>query len=147
MGDRTSVQIEIGGDLPASAVAEFLDLCEVESLTTDWSTAVTADDLVGRTESLTLCACDVNYGNLDELEPFLREHKLKYRKEWDAGGDYSSGAQVFNGEKLVECDSSGIGLEITIGATELRKLGSYEAIIARLDGLTFNLPPFKIVEP
>jgi hypothetical protein len=157
MGDRVAVIIRIGGPLPRSLIPALVEACEADCARMDWGGGVASAlteqavlDLKG--EQLELYAAEVNYAELDNLEPFLVEHGLLYRIEWEAGGGFSAGGKVYDlickigGHGAVEYEISGLGEDTSITAAEIRKLGDYESVLARLDRLDGPLPPLEVVD-
>ncbi len=145
MGDRTSVQITIGGDLPRSLVGELVDLCQAERLMVDWFEPVGAADIVMSQDGLTLGAHEVSGTNFDELEPWLVEHKMPYRKSWDAGIGFGAGGEFFDGEDTVEFSGGEAGSPIALDEHRIRELGSYDAVLAHFAKLNAPLA-LRIVE-
>lgn len=116
MGDRTDYQITIGGKMTPDTLSQLVETIEAEGLGLEWEGGATADELRGafvdaalNGQAVTLNAHDVNYGNADDVESFCCAHDLPYRKEWDAGGGYGPGVEVFDGEACREYTSAGIG--------------------------------------
>ena len=157
MGDRTSVAIEIGGNLDAALLPELIEAIEADGLDFDWGMSeVTKDTLLSwitpdaekpEGSSLYLTAHKVNYASLETLESFCAEHGLPYRKEWDAGGDYGAGGELFDGQKTVKYTTSQIGGSPALTAHEIRSFGGYEKLLAYLDTLQAPVPPLRLTEP
>lgn len=155
MGDRTSVQFLVGGGIPRSLLNAFLEAAAAaEGLGLDYGfSAVSLEALEAASARgwLELSAGEVNYANCDTFEDFCQENNLVYRKEWDAGGGYGPGGELWDvaakmaGEPIGYC-IGGIGQDVGLTDREIRECGSWDALMARLDRLTASLPPFKIVE-
>ena len=83
MADRMSAEIWIGGKLPRSLLEEF----PVSDLSMDWdntrlASSAEADIMAARDETGLLHFADIeaDWGEFQELEKFLREHKLPFRR-------------------------------------------------------------------
>ena len=83
MSDRMAAEIWIGGKLPRSLLEEF----PISDLRLDWdnnclASSDEADILAGRNEDGLLHFADVEaaWGEFEELEGWLREHNLPFRR-------------------------------------------------------------------
>jgi hypothetical protein len=83
MADRIAAEIWIGGKLRRSLLEEF----PISGLSLDWdnnrlTSTAEADILAARDEAGRLHFADVEaaWGEFEELESFLREHKLSFRR-------------------------------------------------------------------
>jgi hypothetical protein len=140
MAECINASIRLGGKLPAEHADELLELINEKRLGPDWGqgSEVTREDLLkhnffGNSE--------VNYGNLEEIEAFCREHDLSYEYECGAGSEWDAYTTIYDartGEsrEFVGEQTKAIDLET------VKELGSYEAVLAYFDT---TLPPFEIV--
>jgi hypothetical protein len=98
MGDHCQVTIQIGGKIKRADLERLFQAIEAECMSTDWGTTIfedvedlgTAIDELHLGQALYLTADEVNYGNLDSMEPLLKELGLTYVKWNGEGGGYSS---------------------------------------------------------
>lgn len=141
MGDRTTVHILIGGDLPADQVEAFLKLMDEAR----FEEPVTREDLQ-KGEVLERYAYDVNYASL-EVEQQIRTLGLPYVKEWEPGGDYGSGIEIFDGTTTLEFDAVRSGTTVT--ATTLAswvESGNLTVEVQQfLQQISFVPPPLRII--
>jgi hypothetical protein len=90
MADRMAAEIWIGGKLPRSLLGEF----PIDDLRVDWD-----ENPVDRTSEETLvagreddclhfCDCEVAWGEFQELEGWLREHKMPFKRRSSGKYDY-----------------------------------------------------------
>lgn len=149
MGDRTAIVVEIGGALPESRLEELLDAILAEGLDVDWLTSerLTVDDLrahVEGREPLRLMANET-YAEIPELAAFCAKRGLSWRMCWDAyPGSFEAGGEVHDADGDDEYTTNGTDGAVYLSAKELRELGSWDAIKARLDRLERPLPAFTI---
>lgn len=148
MSDQFNAYVEIGDPLRRSRVEDFLEAISEDCMSTDWDgPEVTPDDLKIADAVLKLYA----RSSPDEVLTFCRRYGLFFRYEWEHY-EGNGGMLLDLGCKINDRDILGyhlggeIGTEPCLGAHLLRQLGSYEAIMARLDRLTAALPKFEIVE-
>lgn len=159
MGDRTSAQVIIGGDLHCDLVDDFCGAAEAAGMSLDWDAQrLTPDRLLTwlRAEgggTLTLNGAEINYGEPTELIDFLTEHKLPHILEWDAGGGFGAGGRaVVPGADAVEYTIGAIGEGPSVSTAALRQLAkdagdadAWPAINAYLETLEPTLPPFRVL--
>ena len=93
MADRIAAEIWIGGKLPRSLLDEF----PVSDLCLDWDgtrlqSSAEADILAARDEDGLLHFADTEaaWGEFDELEGWLREHNIPFRRQSDGKYEYSA---------------------------------------------------------
>lgn len=155
MGDHTCVSFEIGGKLPKSLVEELVAAANSDGLGTDWNDSdFTLEGLEKREPqtSLALTGTEINYANCDALEDFCQENALLYCKLWDAGGGFPAGGEIrdltcmIDGTDVLEFSVSGTGGDVFLNDREIRDLGSWEAVLARLDRLSAQMPAFEVVD-
>lgn len=139
MGEYVNASIRFGGKLPAEKAPELIELLNEKRLSPDWGgSPVELEEL--RTESF-FGGNDVNYGNLDELCSFAAENGLYYEYACDAGPEWDSQRIFYNPETGESREFIGENTE-AITLTQIKQLGSYEAVLAYFDTV---LPPFEIV--
>lgn len=93
MADRMAAEIWIGGRLPRSLVDEF----PISDLRLDWentplASSSEADILAARDDDGLLHFADneASWGEFQELEGWLREHKLPFRRRSEGKYEYSA---------------------------------------------------------
>jgi hypothetical protein len=93
MADRIAAEIWIGGTLPRSLLGEF----PVSDLCLDWDdnrpqSSAEADILAARNEDGLLHFADVEaaWGEFQELEGWLREHDLPFRRQSEGKYEYDA---------------------------------------------------------
>jgi hypothetical protein len=90
MADRMAAEIWIGGKLPRSLLDEF----PIDDLRVDWDENPvdrTSEEtlLAGREDNyLHFCDCEAAYGEFQELEGWLREHRLPFYRQSSGKYDY-----------------------------------------------------------
>lgn len=154
MGDRTSVTITIGGQLPRSLAPELAQILIADGMDMiEWSHLSEneiIEHLLKGGDDVEFNGQEINYGNIDGTEEWLQEHDLFYRMSWEPGGGYGAGEKIF--DLISKIGGHGpLWLNTNDGDTcltdaEIRELGSYEAVIARLDRAAQPVPPLEIVE-
>jgi hypothetical protein len=114
MGDRTSVQIVIGGTI--KSVDDFNKLSDAvvnDGAGMEWGPASTADIIEAMIEAsqngtpVTFNARGVNYGDLDEIEEACKEIGLDFLKNHAAGGDYGAAWYRYVASEKATLDTSG----------------------------------------
>lgn len=104
MSERLSAEMWIGGKLESRFVPELCDAICAEGVLREWGGAAfepaTAEDLLEARKDLSgaavvyVCSETANWGEFDELEAWLGEHGLAYRRR-------TGGSDCYDGE-LVE---------------------------------------------
>ena len=90
MADRMAAEIWIGGKLPRSLLGEF----PIDDLRVDWDENPvdrTSEEtlLAGREDDcLHFCDCEAAWGEFQELEGWLREHKMPFKRRSSGKYDY-----------------------------------------------------------
>jgi len=91
MADRMAAQIWIGGKLPRSLLNEF----PISDLRLDWDGTpfewtTEAGVLAARDENglLHFADCEIAWGEFSELEDFLREHEIPFKRHSSGKYDY-----------------------------------------------------------
>jgi len=90
MADRMAAEIWIGGKLPRSLLDEF----PIDDLRVDWDENPvdrTSEEtlLAGREDDcLHFCDCEAAWGEFQELEGWLREHKMPFKRRSSGKYDY-----------------------------------------------------------
>jgi hypothetical protein len=102
MAERFPTEVIIGGKVPTAAVSGLLEAIRTEGLYLDWSDTdfdvQTADDLlaaVGKDGLLHLTDADRSWGEVKELEAYLRENNIAYDKLVSGKYEYDAGLASF----------------------------------------------------
>jgi hypothetical protein len=117
MADRMGGQIWIGGKVPRALVPELCCLINNEGVSLEWGggnfSPGSEDDLLEAcNEDGVLWFCDdqARWGEFEELEPFLREHKLAFTRRTEPKYEYDGELVDFRPSVVDECvtiDGSG----------------------------------------
>lgn len=144
MVDRVCVAIRIGGTLPIALAPAFLDAIESDGARADWEGLPVLHDDLGLDQTLYLVATEVAWGRFEAIEAFCTEHRLPFAR-WAGGspGAFDAERVVFDGEDertypVTEDD------ELMVSASDIRVLGSYDAIIAKIVKAEFTVPVFRL---
>jgi len=145
MADRVSVSITIGGDLAASDRDRFVAIIADEGLSVEWDGPNFDVAQLREDGALTLCAHEVAWGRLDDLEAFCVEQRLPFAR-WSGGcpGAFDPERAVFNGSGEPRCFGASEDDEVMIGRQTAAALGSFAAIIANFDAADFVVPPLRL---
>ena len=90
MADRMAAEIWIGGKCPRSLLDEF----PIDDLRVDWDEnpvdRTSEETLVAGREAdcLHFCDCEAAWGEFQELEGWLREHKMPFKRRSSGKYDY-----------------------------------------------------------
>lgn len=152
MGDRTTVRFEIGGKLNIGQIGHLVELLEEDDFSFEHEDYTDGAELSVEAiiehakthDTLQFVAHEVNYGNCDELEAFLRGASLAYRKEWDAGGCYGAGGEIVS----LEGDSDSYALDgdsgdPLLGVTTILET-PFGQLYERCQRLSAPIPEFEI---
>jgi hypothetical protein len=151
MADRVPASITIGGTVPATILADLIQIIKDEGLSTDPDDQEFQPSALTHGEPVTLYANEVPWGSFDLLEPFCHQHGLAYSR-WSAGfaGVWGSLRSIYKGQAAngegndtEEYDTSDDD-QIFLGETRARQLGSYAAIMAYFEQANFTVPPLTI---
>jgi hypothetical protein len=122
MPDRLSTEIWIGGDIPESLVPELCELIRTEEAALDWGKRSfqprTARDLqvaAPKDEPLRLCDERAAGGCFQELERFLEENRIAFRRRCE--GRYECEPQMVEyrpGYELVELETNAGGYPVVL---------------------------------
>lgn len=150
MGDRTSVVVEIGGNLPTTALEDLADAIAQEGLSLDWQgpTATGAElrDSVEGDHPLRVMNSET-YASIDAIAAVCTKHHLCWRMTWDAyPGSYDAGGELHDFEGDTEYATNGTDGQVFLSAHEILALGSWEAVCARLARLDAALPGFVVTD-
>jgi hypothetical protein len=141
MGDRTYTSIRFGGKITATQADELIQELEGQGCRCD-------DPDTGKLETSQLTASsfydsECNYGQMEGVEDYCREHGIAYEKCWEAGGDYGPGIMIFTGTE--EHESGTLDGEVVVTRSQFLKLGT--GILEFFDRFDFSKhPPLVIVE-
>ena len=145
MADRVSVSITIGGDLAASERDRFVAIIADEGLSVEWDGPEFEATQLPDEGALTLCAHEVAWGRLDELEAFCIARCLPFAR-WSGGcpGSFDPERTVFTGSGVLHGYAVSEDDNVMIGRHTAEALGSYAAIIATFDAADFAVPPLRL---
>lgn len=147
MGDRTSVQMKIGGQLKRSLVQEFIDAATADGMGLEWGNGPDLEEEhFPAGACLVLTGNEINYANCDELEAFCRKHGLQYRKTWDAGGGYPAGGELVDAEGSTEFPVASTDGEASLWAHEIKAARSLAELVARAELITREPPALEVVD-
>jgi hypothetical protein len=142
MSEPMGMHIDIGGELPASLIEEFLKTANDEigerldgpDTETELRTIISAPNTI-RWSGIS------NYGMCNELTAFCREHNLSYVHHSEASGEYDAGIYYWvpgmKGQGYVQSDSSE---NIMVNAEQVRPL--MDLLLALLKNGEKALPLF-----
>lgn len=147
MADRVSATITIGGTVPRSLLARFIESIQDEGLSVEWDGGDFEEHELPIDNALYLVAHEVPWGRFEQLEAFCVEHGLPFVR-WSGGfiDQWDPERVVFTGTG--EPQSFGVSEDddVRIGRHTAEALGSFEAIIANFDAADFTVPPLIIVD-
>jgi hypothetical protein len=140
MGDRTHTSIRFSGRIPRSLAEELLQELEGQACLSNATDSGTLK-LEDLTDSFYDSEC--NYGQMEGVEDFCREHDIAYEKTWEAGGGYGPGVMIYTGSEELECGTIEGEPALTLAA--IKKHGT--GFMAFFDSLDFDkYPPVEIVD-
>ena len=147
MGDRVYVSGLIGGQLARADVAAFLDALENDgAVNPETYDLFGADDLESWPGgALPFGIDECNYANPADLLAFCREKGLPYFFQWDQGGGFGPGLQVWPGAGDPR-DYAGVEGDAALTETQAKALGSFESILNYFKGANWRPDAFSIVE-
>jgi hypothetical protein len=90
MADRVSVSIRIGGEIPRRLVEVLANTIELERLSIDWDENPFDPAQLSLGRPLDLCAYEVAWGRLDDLEEFCVSQGLPFVR-WSGAAPDPSG--------------------------------------------------------
>lgn len=146
MGDRASVHITIGGNLPHEHLATFAAHAADYDLRTDWDSEPFDPEALVVGEPLELYGTELNGGQIPEIDAFCCEHGLPFRR-WSGGclGAFLPEIVLFEGSGAMR-DYTASGDEYVLflpswikGFTRLRDL---KRALARTE---LTIPPFVLL--
>ena len=128
MGDRTTSNLYLYGDLKKASAAQLAELIQAinDADPETYGEGTPSEKLAA--ENGHFWFYEVNYGEMDsDLEEAIINAGLSYVWSWDAGGGYPSGMKLHNAEtdetaEFATCDS-----EICLGISELTSENIAEA--------------------
>ena len=145
MADRVSVSITIGGELPASLLAELALIIESERIGIDWEGTPFDPAALPQDDALRLKAHEVAWARFEDLEAFCVENGLPFAR-WSGAypGQWGAERTVFTGSGEPQCYAADEDDYVLIGRCTVERLGSIEAIIAYFDAADFPIPPLVV---
>jgi hypothetical protein len=142
MADRLSTEIWIGGDIPEQLVPELCELIRAENVALDWGACSfqpqTVADLlapVPNGETLRLCDEQAAWGCFQELEKFLQQHRIAFRRRCE--GRYECEPQLVEyrpGYELVELETNAGGYPVVLALDLVPVRHLLEAALETADG-------------
>jgi hypothetical protein len=144
MGEYIPASIQFGGKISKQNAEEVIEILRGHSLHT-WDDGEEADptlENLGREFGNS----QINYGNLDSLTDFAIEHGLSYRYWYDAGCEWPAATEVyFAGTEEMFGANGSVG-HLSLGEEAIRRLGSYDAVLAHFEQINRDLPPLEITD-
>lgn len=146
MADRVSVSITIGGGLAVSQRDRLVELANDQRLSLEWDGPAFDATQLPADGALTLCAHEIAWGRLDDLEAFCVEQRLAFTR-WSGGlsGSFDPERTVFTGSGEPQNFGASEDDYVMIGRHTAETLGSYAAIIANFDAADFVVPPLRVI--
>lgn len=154
MGDRTSVQITIGGTIKRSDLEDLVAAMIEDYCGADYRGFENEEDAIAFLEAeakagraATLQADEVNYGELDAVEARCRDLGLPYARFNGSGGSYGAAASCWEPGMAQPREWPAGDGEPMLGAREIRELlkaGKLDAELQDMDRLTE--PPPLVIE-
>lgn len=145
MADRVSASITIGGSVTAEEFTELTQRVISEGLAVEWDGDAfkPSHRVIGL--PLRLCAHEVAWGCFPELEAWCVLKGLPFAR-WSGGypSQWGPGRVVFSGTG--EPRSYPVDEEdcTVIGADMVRKLGTFESVLAYFDEAGWPIPPLIV---
>jgi hypothetical protein len=142
MPDRLSTEIWIGGDIPQQLVSELCQVIHAEGVALDWGARPfqpqTAEDLqasVPTAETLRLCDEQAAWGCLEQLEKFLQEHRIAFRRRCEGRYEFEPELAEYRpgyGLVTLETNAGGYPVVLALDLVPVRHL--LEAALNAADG-------------
>ncbi|WP_207461823.1 hypothetical protein [Azospirillum sp. SYSU D00513] len=153
MADRLPATINIGGALPTSLRSSLAEVIAFQGCRDEFGNGyLTAEEAATLIEEalrdqkvLMLRDEDASNGMFEELESFLRQNGICYKRTNDAWCEIDCAVAHFDGNSLVEhlADKSG---NVAVTAKRLEQAqaeGTLEALIAELRRIEAGVPPLS----
>lgn len=147
MGDRTQVTFTIGGEVPADRLDDLLEAIKAEGFGPEWEGPDNdrLREMIAAGEVFHITGNEVNYATAEAIESICKELVLPYRKEWDAGGGYGPGIEIFDGQGFREYPSAGISYSGALLSVEtFATLNTREDVAAWFAASHFEPPVLKV---
>lgn len=152
MGDRTYTQIEFSGAISEEQGEELLAHLEAQGCAVNDPAAGDKMDLAALSAGASFYDSECNYAQMEEIEAWCGENNVSYLKNWEAGGDYGPGLQLFDATtgETVECpaleSAPAVPLSELITA---RNDGTIDTLIAGMQkfaDFSTHFPPLKVLK-
>lgn len=145
MAERVSASITIGGRVTADEFAELTHLIGAEGVTIEWDGDDFEPSQRVTDQPLRLCAHEVAWGRFEELEAWCVLKGVPFAR-WSGGypSQWGSHRAVFTGTgvpKSYLVDEEDYTL---IGRDMVKKLGTFEAVIAYFNDADMPIPPLIV---
>lgn len=146
MADRVPASIRIGGTLPRMHLSALVAEIEAESLVDALGEFFRLDHITG-TDPLELHANEVAWGRFEDLEAFCVIHRLPFTR-WSGScpGSFEAERMVFDGSSDPRYYTVTENDVVVVTASEVRSLGSTDAVLAYLASADPKLPPLTIMD-
>ena len=167
MSDYGACKIDIGGQLKAADLEEFLKICRDEEAGPDWDGGMpdeikTAENLMALIVApgegwLSLMHNQARNNCFDDLARWLRDHKLGYDQFCDGNYDWSDHQEIWRvgmrhplTVQSNKCYDQFVEVDSVVDALRLLRRGDVFAALAALDNAVGELvklpklPPFEV---
>ena len=145
MADRVPASIIVGGNISSALVPDLVETIRKEDLSKEWDGEPFDESQFLFDGPLRLFALEVANGELTELEDFCQVNRLAFRR-WSGGSSGSFAPEIVvwkgHGERCIYVADEDERAVIT--AEDLRRLGSYDALISYFAEAAFDVPPLSI---
>lgn len=144
MADRVPASIRIGGALSRIHLPILIAEIEAEALVDALGEPFRFNHITGA-EPLELHANDVAWGRFEDLEAFCIIHRLPFAR-WSGSypGSFEAERVVFDGTSDPRYYTVTENDVVVVTASEVRSLGSFDAVLAYLASAEPKLPPLTI---
>ena len=157
MANRVSASLKVGGVLPSSALAEFIELILEQNLGPDWDEyfddeADLSVHLADGAEGVTFYAHEVAGGEFEDLQAFCLRQGLTYVLTYDGfGGEWAPGRRIRRPEDRGEGMTCTLDADMgaaCISADEItaRGFGAVADILAHLDRFNRSETPDFVID-
>ena len=173
MSERFATEIYIGGEIKKSLIPDLIGTIKQEDLYADfWEKPIVLEkeeDLLNYLDNkgrLYFADPERSWGNFQDLEDFLKDHRISYDKKVSPGGEYDGEYFVFRPDTGADCrqtDSDGniVARDVELEAIQkivqesltqsasgflLKQLELINCMITSILHPANELPEFKIVE-
>lgn len=141
MGDRTYTSIRFSGKITRAVAKELIAELEGQSCRRNDHDGTAELDV----EMLTDCSfydSECNYAIMEGVEAVCAEHNISYRKQWEPGGDYGPGIELFDGTHARQIGT--LEGEPVVTLSQIKELGI--GVMGYLQSFADDLPPLQIID-